>query len=180
MNDASSSPSERSGPDANDGCPSVGPFTMRSADNADHAFLVEMARMASIVEGRHPLPPGDSDEVLEILPRAGDVALVAVDRRQRHLGATWCFTGAPPLVKGDDAPPLPELATAVLPWARGRGVATALIEALAARMSTDTEALTLNVHLLNPAIHLYVKTGFRVIGQGRGPYGVAMIRDLKH
>lgn len=36
--------------------------------------------------------------------------------------------------------------------------------------------LTLNVHLLNPAVRLYARTGFRAEVRGRGWYGVAMSR----
>jgi len=39
-------------------------------------------------------------------------------------------------------------------------------------------ALTLNVHLRNPAARLYTRTGFRVAGAGRGWFGVAMIRHV--
>jgi ribosomal protein S18 acetylase RimI-like enzyme len=67
---------------------------------------------------------------------------------------------------------------AVTKAARGRGIGTALVEALVAKAGQDTDALTLNVHLRNPAARLYIRTGFVVAGQGRGPYGVAMRRLL--
>jgi len=38
--------------------------------------------------------------------------------------------------------------------------------------------LSLNVHLLNPAVHLYVQTGFEVAGRGRGLFGGAMVRAI--
>ncbi len=68
---------------------------------------------------------------------------------------------------------------AVVVQARGRGVGTALVEALAARAPRRFSALTLNVHLLNPAARLYARTGFRVAGAGGGWFGVAMSRPLR-
>lgn len=53
-----------------------------------------------------------------------------------------------------------------------------LVEALADRAAERHSALTLNVHLLNPAVRLYVRTGVRVAGAGRGRFGVPMRRDL--
>jgi hypothetical protein len=39
-------------------------------------------------------------------------------------------------------------------------------------------ALALNVHLLNPAIRLYIRACFKVAAAGRGWYGVAMSLPL--
>lgn len=39
-------------------------------------------------------------------------------------------------------------------------------------------ALCLNVHVRNPARKLYQRKGFEEIGQGRGPLGIAMQKDL--
>jgi uncharacterized glyoxalase superfamily protein PhnB len=68
---------------------------------------------------------------------------------------------------------------AVLEVARGRGVGAALIDALVHEAtSRAVSELALNVHLANPAAHLYMRTGFRVAGAGRGWFGVAMVRAL--
>jgi len=68
---------------------------------------------------------------------------------------------------------------AVHPRARRRGLGTALVEAVAAAAAEQFDSLSLNVHLANSAVHLYMRTGFRVAGQGRGWYGVAMVRTLR-
>jgi hypothetical protein len=39
--------------------------------------------------------------------------------------------------------------------------------------------LALNVHIRNPAARLYSRAGFVVAGKGRGPLGVAMVRELR-
>lgn len=68
---------------------------------------------------------------------------------------------------------------AVVESARGQGIGTRLIETLAQAAATRSfSALSLNVHLRNPAARLYTRTGFRVAGAGRGWFGVAMHRPL--
>jgi ribosomal protein S18 acetylase RimI-like enzyme len=61
---------------------------------------------------------------------------------------------------------------------RGRGVGSALVDELIARCTGLHDALTLNVHQRNPAIRLYQRKRFQVLGQGRGALGIAMRRDL--
>jgi GNAT superfamily N-acetyltransferase len=131
-----------------------------------------MAREASTLAGR-PLPPADDPAVLALLPDPDGATLVAWSADGRRLGAAWLLDHDPPLVAG-----LPELALAVVTEERGKGVGAALLEALAELASRRAPALTLNVHVLNPAVRLYVRAGFRVAGAGRGALGVAMIRSL--
>jgi GNAT superfamily N-acetyltransferase len=66
------------------------------------------------------------------------------------------------LLRNEREQGLPELVRAVMEQARTRGIGTRLIDALAEQASHKYDALTLNVHLLNPAVRLYVRTGFRV------------------
>ena len=62
--------------------------------------------------------------------------------------------------------------------ARGRGIGGELLAAVAAEAPESFTALALNVHMRNPAARLYMRSGFRVAGNGRGWYGVAMVRPL--
>lgn len=62
--------------------------------------------------------------------------------------------------------------------ARGHGIGTALIDALAWSLDGHAHALALNVHLLNPTVRLDMRTGFRVAGTGLGWNGIAMSRPL--
>lgn len=149
----------------------------RPASREDAPLLLEMARFACSLEDR-PLPPHDDPEVLATLPDPVDAALVALDAGGRPIGAAWWYMHDPPLLRAPDGTPLPELAIAVIPGERGRGVGASLVESLAEQMTGRFPALTLNVHLRNPATHLYTRTGFRVAGKGRGWFGVAMIRHL--
>jgi len=149
---------------------------MRRAEPGDEAFLVEMARLACTLEGR-PVPDADGPEVAALLaPR--EATVIAADDDGRVLGAAWCHVHDPPLLRDDDDEPLPELVMAVLEAQRGRGIGTALVDALAGEAAQRFSALTLNVHLRNPAVRLYMRTGFRVAAAGRGWFGVAMKRPL--
>jgi ribosomal protein S18 acetylase RimI-like enzyme len=151
---------------------------VRAATDEDHAFILEMARLACGLEGRHPVPAADDPSVLALLPNAEDVAVVALNDAAQAIGAAWCHTHNPPLLLDAGGLALPEVTLAVLPAARGRGAGAELLEAVADAMRARAPALSLNVHLLNPAVCLYIRSGFRVAGQGRGWYGVAMRRPL--
>jgi GNAT superfamily N-acetyltransferase/predicted nucleotidyltransferase len=150
---------------------------VRLALAAEAPFLVEMARHACVIED-WPLPDPDSDDTQSVLPGEGDVSVVAIDPHGELVGAAWTFHPDPALVLDENGAALPEIAMAVLPALRGRGVGTALIDELIARCNGSHAALTLNVHQRNPAIRLYQRMGFQVLGQGRGALGVAMRRDL--
>lgn len=150
---------------------------VRQAEEPDRKFLVEMARLACGLDDR-PLPPADDPAVLGLLPGPADIALVATDDRDRRLGAAWWHFHEPPLVADDEGKPLPEITMAVQEDARGGGIGSRLLEQLAVEAAERFGALALNVHLRNPALRLYMRSGFRVAGKGRGWYGVAMVRSL--
>ena len=150
----------------------------RRATDRDRAFIVEMSRLASVIEDR-PLPPPESEEVTGKLPGPDDRAVIAVDEHDHSVGAAWWFFNDPPLLTASDGGAIPELIVAVIDSARGHGVGTVLIEALAAEAAARYTELSLNVHLRNPAARLYTRTGFRVAGKGRGWFGVAMVRHLR-
>ena len=152
-------------------------FALRSAAIEDHPFLVQMARRVCTLEGR-PLPAADDSEVVAFLPDSLDAAVVAVDRSKRRLGAAWWVLREPPLLRDSEGNPLPELAIAVVEEQRGRGIGRALLDALLEGERGHFPALALNVHLLNPAVRLYIRAGFKVAAAGRGWYGVAMSLPL--
>ena len=93
--------------------------------------------------------------------RPDDLGFIAFTDAQ-PVGAAW-------LRRMADASPAspashwPELAVGVLPSHRGRGIGTRLVERLIAASSTRFPAITLNVRLDNPAIHLYERLGFHTI-----------------
>lgn len=150
---------------------------LRLAIPEDDVFIVEMARHASVIED-WPLPDAESEDVHSLLPAAGEVSIVAVKTGGRRVGAVWTLHNEPPLRVGSAGVPLPELCIAVVPDMRGSGVGSALLDALFVQCAGTQTALCLNVHVRNPARKLYQRKGFEEIGQGRGPLGIAMQKDL--
>ncbi|WP_176749686.1 GNAT family N-acetyltransferase [Mycolicibacterium grossiae] len=153
-------------------------IVLRAATPEDAAFIVEMARHACVIEDR-PLPDPDDGEVLEMLPPDGVVPIVAADHRGAPVGAVWTYYGNPPLRCDAAGTPLPELCIAVAPGYRGEGIGAMLLDALFTTLAADHDAMCANVHVRNPANRLYERKGFRVLGQGNGPLGVALIKDLR-
>lgn len=151
---------------------------VRTGEPSDAAFIVEMARLASVIED-HPLPPADDPGLVRMLPPAPDTAVLALDDDGRPVGSAWWHVPDPPLVVTPDGAPVPEIVVAVSPDERGRGVGRCLLDALAARAAEHGyDRLALNVHVRNPAARLYRRAGFVVAGKGRGPLGIAMVRQL--
>lgn len=151
---------------------------IRAATAADDAFVVEMARHASVIED-WPLPDPDDDEVLGMLPPPGVTPLIAQDANGVAVGAVWTWHHDPPLRVDEAGESVPELCIGVAPDRRGAGIGSALLEALFARCAPDTDVMCANVHVRNPAQRLYQRKGFEVVGQGRGALGVMMIKDLR-
>jgi GNAT superfamily N-acetyltransferase len=143
----------------------------------DAAFIVQMARYACVIED-WPLPDADSEDTQSLLPGSGDTTVVATQATGVRVGAVWTFHHSPPLLVDTYGVSLLEITIAVVPEMRGKGVGAALLDELIVRCSGTYDALTLNVHLRNPAARLYQRKGFRATGQGRGALGVAMRKDL--
>jgi len=137
-----------------------------------------MAQYACSLEDR-PIPGPDDEAVVQMSPTDTDLVLVATDERGKRLGAAWTFTHNPPLLTNNSGEVIPEMAVASIPEARGQGVGRRLIEEMSKLASKSYSQLSLNVHLRNPAVRLYTRTGFVVAGAGRGIFGVAMTKDLK-
>jgi ribosomal protein S18 acetylase RimI-like enzyme len=99
--------------------------------------------------------------------RPGDTALVALDDGF-PVGAAWyrLFSARLPGY-GFVSERTPELAIAVVPSARGRGIGKALLEALLRRArDAGHEGISLSVDKLNDgAIRLYEQHGFRRVGE---------------
>jgi GNAT superfamily N-acetyltransferase len=150
----------------------------RTATPADRLFVIEMAREACALEGRHPFPASDDPAVIALLPDAYEAVVVA-ERAGEPVGAAWWRVHEPALVTDGDGEAIPEMAMAVVKEHRRAGIGTALVAAVVDSASQQFTAMALNVHLLNgSAIRLYTRAGFRVAGAGRGPLGVAMINRL--
>ena len=146
----------------------------RLVTRADPNFLVEMLYEAVYWrdDGEEERPPLDAmiadpanARYVEHWGRAGDLAVMALDRQEEAIGAAWCrcFPRDAPGY-GFVAPEVPELAIAVFPEFRGHGVGSLLLGALVARTQVaGAPGLSLSVARDNPARALYERNGFVVV-----------------
>jgi len=99
--------------------------------------------------------------------RAGDVGFVAYDAKQKDelLGAVWLrlATGD----QRDDTKATPELAFAVKPGLRRRGIGAALLTQLV-KATPQQSTISIRAPSNNPAVRLYERFGFKVIEQSEG------------
>jgi ribosomal protein S18 acetylase RimI-like enzyme len=104
---------------------------------------------------------------------------IAEDHHGTLVGAVWTYHGSPPLRCDAAGVPLPELCIAVAPGHRGVGIGGMLLDVLFADLAKGYDAICTNVHVRNPVKRLYERKGFRVVGQGNGPLGLALVKDLR-
>jgi GNAT superfamily N-acetyltransferase len=146
--------------------------TFRPIEPADEPFLWRMLYHSLFVPPGHPaLPPA-----IVHLPRvasyvagwgrAGDQGILAADSAGGTLlGAAWLRRwskddrGFGFLDEGT-----PELVVAVLPEVRGQGIGTALLQRLLELVAGSVPAVSLSVDPGNPAVRLYRRLGFTVVG----------------
>src|SRR3954468_21942155 len=140
---------------------------LRLLSSSDAAFMERMMLLAGFPPDREL--PADAQEMphvrrfLDGWGRPGDVGVVALDDGQRPLGAAWARILGEPLLRDDRGAAVAELAVAVEERARGRGVASALLDALAeAAGAVGHRELSLNVSPRNPARRLYLRCGFEL------------------
>jgi ribosomal protein S18 acetylase RimI-like enzyme len=110
--------------------------------------------------------------------RRGDLGLIA-EEEEAPLGATWLrlFDESDPGF-GFVAADVPELAIAVVAESRGRGVGTALLEAVPAlARAAGYRAVSLSVESDNPALRFYERVGFRRVGEDAGAW--TMLLELR-
>jgi len=141
---------------------------LRPVATADLAFLGEMTLLAAFPPG--PLPDGAAEmprvtSWLVEWGRPGDAGVVAWEGGER-LGAAWCRVQADVLARDREGRPLPELAIAVAPDHRARGVGGCLLDGLArAASEAGFTAVSLTVNARNPALRLYERSGFETIAR---------------
>jgi ribosomal protein S18 acetylase RimI-like enzyme len=109
--------------------------------------------------------------------RPGDAGFLAEDEDVRPLGAAWYrFFTADEHGYGYLSPEIPELSVAVDPAYRGRGIGTALLEALRERARAEgVSALSLSVEEDNPALRLYEGLGFERLSLDGGAWTMRVV-----
>ena len=141
---------------------------IRPASRADIPFLAEMTLLAAFPPG--PLPDGAADlprvrRWTEGWGRPGDAGVVAWDGGER-VGAAWCRFQDEAIVRDDQGVAPAEIAIAVVPSRRSRGVGGDLLAALdQAAVERGHQALCLTVSPMNPAVRLYERAGFETVSR---------------
>ena len=141
---------------------------IRPASQADIPFLAEMSLLAAFPPG--PLPDGAADlprvrRWTEGWGRPGDAGVVAWDGGER-VGAAWCRFQDEAIVRDDQGVAPAEIAIAVVPSRRSRGVGGDLLVALdRAAVERGHQALCLTVSPMNPAVRLYERAGFETVSR---------------
>ncbi|MGQ0825641.1 MAG: GNAT family N-acetyltransferase [Actinomycetota bacterium] len=145
----------------------------RLSTRADPTFLAEMLYEAvywrdDSAEERPPLDAllaqPETARYVDGWGRPGDLAVLALDRRDEPVGAAWHrqFSAREPGY-GFVADEIPEVSMAVYPEFRGQGVGSLLLGSLIARAHSNAQpALSLSVARDNRARRLYARHGFEV------------------
>ncbi|WP_433306979.1 N-acetyltransferase family protein [Actinoplanes sp. CA-030573] len=150
-------------------------MTMRPAGAADLPFLERILLEAfNWSQPRFTLDWVRSDPAarryVDGFPGPGDLGVIALDEEGEPVGAVW--GRALPAERagyGFVAPDIPELTIGVLPRARGRGVASALLAEIIRRAGeSGVRGLSLSVEDGNAARRLYERAGFEVAGRHGG------------
>ena len=141
---------------------------VRRGGPQDLRFLRDMLHHAYYWKERAPdTGPGPVALYVKAWGRRGDTVVIAIDNGF-PVGAAWYrlfSSDRPGYGFVDEA--TPELAIAVVPSARGKGIGTALLDSLLARARDDGyNAISLSVDPRNAAaIELYAKHGFERVGE---------------
>jgi ribosomal protein S18 acetylase RimI-like enzyme len=151
----------------------VASFAIRDAAPSDEAFLARMLCEAAFwrAEVRTPEAEAMARPAIAVYltgwGRRGDRAVLAEERAGRRLGAAWYrLFSEEERGFGFLSADVPELTIAVEQAARGRGIGTALLEALIRHATADGySAVSLSVEEDNPAVRLYERAGFIRIRQ---------------
>ena len=148
-------------------------FGIRRIQPDDEPFLWDMGWEATAVDagmralGREAaLAIPHVRHYLDGWGRPGDAGVVAVASDGQRLGAAWyrLFPAEDP-GWGFVAPDVPELSIGVATEARGKGVGSALLDALLTLAREEGyRALSRSVDRQNPARRLYKRKGFRDAG----------------
>ena len=154
----------------------------RIAEPTDEPVLREMLYEAVFVPPGATPPPRSivmEPELYRYVSdwgRPGDDGIIAVALGGAAIGAAWLR-----LWPGDDRgygfidTRTPELSVAVRPEARAGGIGTELLRRLLQRADASYDRVSLSVSVLNPAVRLYERLGFRSVSVA----GTSMIMERR-
>jgi ribosomal protein S18 acetylase RimI-like enzyme len=161
-------------------------YSLRRATADDVDFLWAMLYEASYAADdgiaevaalrRHPVLP----RYVEAWGERADLGVVAVDDSTgKRVGAAWLR-----LLTGDATgygyvdDDTPEVAIAVAPGHRGRGLGARMLWELLDAAAGSFGAVSLSVRADNPARRLYERTGFRIVGGADEGPSLTMRKEL--
>ena len=156
-------------------------YVIRPLTIADEAVLWEMLYQALQTAEGAIAPPRDVvrqpefARYVEGWGREGDTGFVAYDSEQDDelLGAVWLRL--PIGEHEDNEEQTPELAFAVKPGHRKRGIGAALLTQLV-KANPQHSAISISAPANNPAVRLYERFGFKIVQQS--PDAVRMRREI--
>ena len=143
-------------------------YVIRPLTAADEPILWEMLYQA--LQTSEGAPPRDIVRQpqfarhAESWGRAGDTGFVAYDAKQKDklLGAVWLRLAGD---QRDETKATPELAFAVKPGLRRRGIGAALLTQLV-KATPQQSTISISAPANNPAVRLYERFGFKIVRQG--------------
>lgn len=145
-------------------------YAIRPLTTEDEPFLWQMLYEAAhlVEEGKPPTAVMNHSELVKYVKgwgRTTDIGCVAtLANSNQPIGAAWLR-----LLIGEDRgygyidDTTPELAIAVLPEYRGKGVGTQLLTDLLKAAKVSYRSVSLSTRTTNPALRLYEQLGFRAI-----------------
>ena len=129
-------------------------------------MLYEGLRTAQAATSRDILKQPEYARYVEGWGRAGDTGFVVSDKPSREvLGAVWLRI--PISESGGRGEPTPELAFAVKPGQRKRGLGAALLTQLV-KANPHYSAISMRASANNPAVRLYERFGFQIVSDTAG------------
>lgn len=145
-------------------------WRFRSAEKDDEPFLWDMLYETLLSEEdaekitRESLADPSVSKYVEAWGGIDDLGIIAMDEDSRPLGAAWSrlLTG-PNEGFGYTDDQTPEIAIAVVPGERGRGLGTELLRRLIREARKRYPGVSLSVAPSNPAQALYRRLGFRIV-----------------
>jgi ribosomal protein S18 acetylase RimI-like enzyme len=157
-------------------------WEVRELTAADEIWLWDLLYMAIYVQEGQPPPDRsilrqpDLARYVADWGRTGDRGVAAVESAAgRPVGAAWLrLWTAHDRGYGYMAEDIPELSIAVSPGYRGRGMGTALMQALLVQSDAVHAAVSLSVSAGNPARRLYARLGFVEVSEAAG--SLTMVR----
>lgn len=100
-----------------------------------------------------------------------DLGLVAIDLNGKPIGAAWVRRNFEESDLHAGGSFEPELSIGVLPEYRGKGVGKRLLEALLKACEPRFASVLLSVREENPAVRLYLRTGFKEVERRKNRVG---------